>query len=145
MRFLGRPNSEAGYTLTEMLIVVAIIGLLAAVVTPAVVGQLGRARARAAVMQLETVATAIETYRSDVGGYPTNEAGLNALLEAPEGAQDWLGPYLRGRQTTKDPWGRALIYTYDERAGVFDLATLGADGRDGGEGVDQDQRISSGR
>jgi general secretion pathway protein G len=150
MRSLRRRQAESlkaalkagsgGYTLTEMLVVIGIICLIAAVLTPGVMGQLGRARARAAQLQLDTVATAVEQFRSDVGRYPTQQEGLNALVKEPEGAEGWTGPYLKDAKALKDPWGRAVTYSVDGDGQKFYVQSLGADGKPGGSGQDRDLR-----
>lgn len=136
-------TGEAGYTLTEMLIVIVIIGLIAAAVTPSIIGQLGGARARAARVQMETVAAALETFRADMGHYPFPGQGLAALASAPSDAPNWLGPYVRASDTLNDPWGKPLLYETDADGGNFTLTTLGADGKPAGDGAAQDIAISS--
>jgi general secretion pathway protein G len=121
-----------------MLVVIGIICLIAAVLTPSVMGQLGRARARAAQLQLDTVATAVEQFRSDVGRYPTQQEGLNVLIKEPDGVDGWTGPYLRDAKVLKDPWGRAVIYSVDGEGLHFYVQSLGADGKPGGSGQDRD-------
>jgi len=142
MRGVGRLNApqdpEAGYTLTEMLVVIGIIGLIAAVLTPALIGQMSRARAKAAQLQLETVASQLEMYMSDVGRYPTGEEGLAALVAPPPGADGWTGPYVRDAKALNDPWGRPLVYKTNGDARGFQVVTLGADGKAGGRGADRD-------
>jgi general secretion pathway protein G len=131
-----RTNDE-GYTLTEMLVVIGIIGLIAAALTPAMIGQMGRARAKAARLQVETVGAAVEMFRTDVGRYPTPEEGLNALVRAPGGTEGWTGPYVRDAKSIRDPWGRALAYRADDQD-AFTVASLGSDGKPGGEGTKAD-------
>lgn len=130
-------TDDEGYTLTEMLVVIAIIGLIAAVLTPALVGQLSRARVKAAALQLQMIQSALETYRSDVGRLPTTEEGLVVLVQEPENVEGWLGPYLRDPKASKDPWGRAFIYRAAGEDG-FELISLGADGKPGGRGAAAD-------
>ncbi len=137
-RHVSVLKSDAGYTLTEMLVVIAIIALIAAVLTPAVIGQLGRARAKTAQMQLETVAAGVETFRSDVGRYPTRQEGLQALLAEPAGVTGWTGPYLKGVRSMQDPWNHPIVYEVDDQGQTFDVKSLGADGREGGTGLDRD-------
>lgn len=133
--------TEAGYTLTEMLVVIVIIALIAAVLTPSLLGQLARARVKTAELQLEATATSLDLFKEDVGRYPTGAEGLNALVTAPDGAQGWLGPYLKSAKALNDPWGRPLVYTTGAD-GVATVTALGADGKAGGKGVDADLSTS---
>lgn len=130
-------HPEDGYTLTEMLVVLAIIGLLAAVLTPVVAGQLGRARAKAAKLHVETVATSLESFRADVGRYPTIAEGLKALVVQPPDTDGWLGPYLRNEKSLDDPWGHPLVYETPEGAEPV-VISRGSDGRPGGSGTAAD-------
>lgn len=132
-----RACDEAGYTLTEMLVVVAIIGLISAVVIPQVMGQMGKAQSRAAKLKAQTVAAAVELYSGDVGHFPTKEEGLIALVQQPGGLDSWTGPYLRTKDELLDPWGQPFVYTVGEGGG-FSVSTLGADKKPGGEGADRD-------
>jgi general secretion pathway protein G len=120
-----------------MLVVIGIIGLIAAVLTPAILGQMGRARAKAAQLQLETLAGAIENFHSDTGRYPTLSEGLKALVQEPAGVEGWTGPYARTKALV-DPWGRPVIYVPGADGRGFEVESLGADGRPGGSGVDRD-------
>ena len=140
MRHALRPRlkPDAGYTLTEMLVVIGIIGLIAAVLTPGIIGQLGRARAKAAQLQLDTLTADLEAYSSDVGHYPTQQEGLAALVTEPSSVQGWSGPYVRDKRMLNDPWGRPLVYTNDADKQAFVVKSLGADGKPGGSGVDRD-------
>lgn len=135
---MKRAGRDAGYTLTEMLVVIGIISLIAAVLTPGLIGQLSRARAKAAQLQLDTVASAVEVFRSDVGRYPTAAEGLAALVRSPPGVDGWTGPYLRDPKALNDPWSRPLIYQPAPDGRNFFVETLGTDGQPGGDGVDRD-------
>ncbi len=134
----ARSSGSAGYTLTEMLVVIGIIGLIAAVLTPGLLYQMGRARAKTAQLQLDTLAAGIEAFESDVHRYPTAEEGLNALVKEPAGAEGWTGPYVRDAKVLNDPWGRKVIYTADPERHAFTVKSLGADGKPGGSGADRD-------
>jgi len=134
----GELGGDAGYTLTEILVVMAIIGLIAAVLTPGLVGQLGRARSKTAQVQLETVAAAVESFRSDVGRYPSDSEGLNALVSQPGGVDGWTGPYVKGAKLLSDPWGHAIEYKQTEEGLAFVVTSLGADGRVDGQGQNKD-------
>ncbi len=133
-----RVSRDAGYTLTEMLVVLAIIALIAAVLTPGILGQLGRARAKSAQMQLETIAAAVETFRSDVSRYPTDAEGLNVLVSQPGGVDGWAGPYVKSVKLLQDPWGHAIAYKADPNGVAFTVTSLGRDGAAGGTGLDAD-------
>ena len=132
-----RRGERAGYTLTEMLVVVAIIGLISAVVIPQVMGQMGKAQSRAAKLKAQTVAAAVELYSGDVGHFPTKDEGLIALVERPGGLDSWTGPYLRTKDELLDPWGQPFVYSVGDGGG-FSVSTLGADKKPGGEGADRD-------
>jgi len=137
-KLAGHLGDDQGYTLTEMLVVLAIIGLLAAVLTPSVLGQLGRARAKTAQMQLETVAAAVETFRSDVGRYPSQGETLAALATDPGDADGWTGPYIKNPKVLTDPWGHTVAYTVDAAGQNFTVTSYGSDGTAGGVGLAKD-------
>ncbi len=130
-------NTDDGYTLTEMLIVILIISLIAAVLTPSLLGQLSRARAKTAALQIETTATSLSLFKDDMGRYPTAEEGLKALIANPGSIQGWLGPYLKSDKALNDPWGHPLTYAVDSDGSVT-VTCLGADDKPGGTGVDAD-------
>lgn len=132
-----RSGRDAGYTLTEMLVVIAIIGLIAAVLTPSLMGQLGRARAKSAQLQLESVAAAVEMFHADVGRYPTASEGLRALVDEPADAEGWTGPYLKSVKALKDPWTGDILYRAADD-GNFEVVSLGADRKIGGAGTKRD-------
>jgi general secretion pathway protein G len=133
-----RLSRDEGYTLTEMLVVMAIIGLLAVVLTPGIIGQLGRARSKTAQMQVDSVAASVEMFRSDVGRYPTSGEGLQGLVAEPAGAAGWTGPYLKNPQVLQDPWGHPVQYTVSPDGQSFTVTSLGRDGAPGGSGLDRD-------
>lgn len=129
--------STAGYTLTELLVVLVILGLLIALVAPRVMNQASNARTRAAEVQIESLMSALEYYRLDVGRYPASSTGLEALVSRPADAPNWAGPYLDRSQLPEDPWGRS--YQYELRPdGMPRVYTYGADARPGGEGENRD-------
>lgn len=122
-----------GFTLLELLVVMVIIGLLAAYVGPRYFSQLGKTERGTAKAQIEGLAKALDTYRLDAGHYPTNEQGLNALVIKPNEEQRWNGPYLQ-KEVPPDPWGRPYVYRTPGQLGDFDLLSYGKDGQAGGEG-----------
>jgi len=131
-------NWEEGYTLLELLVVLAIIALLVGFVAPKMMGYLGRAKADAAKVQLHNVATALDLYRLDVGSYPSESEGLRALLEKPGSAEHWSGPYLQKADGILDPWGQPFIYKQPGQHGEYDMLSYGADKQPGGDGDDAD-------
>ncbi len=122
-----------GFTLLELLVVVVIIGLLAAYVGPKYFSQVGKSEQAIAKSQIEAFSRALGTYRLDVGAFPTTEEGLTALVVKPEGAAKWNGPYL-DRAVPNDPWGRPYSYRSPGTHGDFDIVSLGKDGQAGGTG-----------
>ena len=134
-------DGEAGVTLIEMLVVLAILTFLALIVAPRVIGYLGQAKTDTARIEIDNISSALDLYRLDVGAYPDQDHGLDALVEAPADVEGWNGPYLRKVEAINDPWQRPYNYRIPGEHGEFDLFTLGADDAPGGE--DQDQDVGS--
>lgn len=130
-------NQQFGFTLLELLVVMVIIGLLAGYVGPKYFSQLGKSETKAAMAQVEALAKALDTYRLDIGHYPSTEQGLAALVRAPGNEAKWHGPYL-AKKLPADPWGRAYLYKYPGEHGDYDVWTLGNDGQAGGTDADTD-------
>ena len=125
-----RVRHDAGFTLLEILVVIAIIGLLIGLVAPAALRQLGGARVSVAKQSIERLSTVLDLYHLDAGSYPTSEQGLSALVKKPAGITQWNGPYLKGDDVPNDPWGRPFVYRQpSERAGrEYDLCSTGPNG-----------------
>jgi general secretion pathway protein G len=130
--------ADAGFTLLELLIVIAILGLLGVVGTVQVSGYLGRARVDTAKLQINQTELALDLFRIDLGRLPSTEEGLKALLDAPPDPGAWRGPYLKKADAVRDPWGRPFIYRRPGERGEYDLISYGADGKPGGTGEDLD-------
>lgn len=140
--FENRLASEKGFTLLEILVVIAIIGIIASFVGPSVFQNIGRSKQVAGQNQIVMLASALENYRVDVGRYPTSEQGLSALWikpTLPPIPSYWYGPYLLA-EPPKDPWGNEYQYRNpgQRNPSGYDLFSLGADGLVGGEGEDRD-------
>jgi general secretion pathway protein G len=129
---------DAGFTLLELLVVLGIIALLATIAGPQVLRYLGKARTDTARAQISAVATAIELYALDNSTYPSTQVGLGALMQQPQGAARWKGPYLRSADGLIDPWGRPYQYRFPGKNGQPEIFTLGRDNAPGGLGEDQD-------
>ena len=129
-------REQCGFTLLELLVVLAILGLLIGLVAPAALRQLESSKEKIAHQSIERIASVLDIYKLDVGTYPTTEQGLAALIERPSGITHWNGPYLKGANVPEDPWGRPFIYhNPSQRAGHdYDLYSLGRTGQPGGTG-----------
>ena len=123
-----------GFTLIELLLVLVILGILAAIVVPKFSGRTEQARQTAAVSQIATFGTALDAFEVDNGFYPKGKSGLQDLVQQPQNAQNWKGPYLKG-QVPVDPWGNAYIYECPGKFNPtsYDLMSMGPDGREGGD------------
>jgi len=135
---LGPCHRHAGFTLIELLVVLMILGLLAGLVGPRVLSQLGGAKSDTAQLQIAEFSSGLDLFFLEVGRFPTAEEGLLALVVEPPGAANWNGPYLKKNDIPQDPWGQEYRYLYPVEHGDFDLFSLGRDKVDGGEKEDAD-------
>jgi general secretion pathway protein G len=135
---MKRNRRQAGVTLIEMMVVVVIIALFAALVLPRMMGQADKARKTAARAQINAYLTALGSYKLDTGNYPTTEQGLQALRTKPENINGWQGPYT-DKEIDNDPWGHPYLYHFPgEHGDEPDLISYGADGQPGGDGINGD-------
>ena len=132
-----KTRQEGGFTLLELLVVMAILGMLAALVGPQVLNQLGGAKSKSAQIQIRDLEQALELYRLDVGRYPSSEDGLSALVARPEDIRGWNGSYLKKSEVPADPWGNEYVYRLLD-TGLYELVSYGSDGVPGGSGESQD-------
>jgi general secretion pathway protein G len=135
---LKSRRGEAGFTLLELLVVLAILGLLAAIVAPQVLRYLGTSRTQVAKVQIENISASLDHFQLDVGRYPTPEEGLEALVHQPANAPNWNGPYLKKDTALLDPWGQKYVYVIPGKHGEVDVYTLGSDHAEGGTGEAKD-------
>lgn len=122
----------------ELLVVLVILGLILAIATPQVIKYVGGAKSDTAQIQVDRLSGVLDLYRLEVGSYPSEEDGLDALMSQPADAESWNGPYLKKADSLIDPWKRPYLYRYPGEHGEFDLYSLGRDGQEGGEGEDRD-------
>jgi len=132
MRREQRNRREGGFTLIELLVVLVILGLLAGIVGPRVLGYIGGARTDSARLQIENFKSALDLYLINTGSYPATSEGLQALVARPPGSTGWAGPYLRAGALPADPWGSPYQYRAPGQHGAYDLWSLGADRAEGG-------------
>jgi general secretion pathway protein G len=133
----GLHRKERGFTLLELLVVIVIIGLLAGYVAPRYFSQVGRSEIQVTKAQIESIEKALDQYRLDMRRYPSAEEGLQALVNKPESAPAWSGPYLK-KAVPNDPWGRPYVYRTPGQKSEFELFSYGRDGKPGGTGDDAD-------
>ncbi|HEV7867609.1 MAG TPA: type II secretion system major pseudopilin GspG [Chthoniobacteraceae bacterium] len=130
-----RPTSSRhAFTLVEMLLVLVILAVLAAIVIPKFAGRSQQAKETAAQSQINSMELALDSFEVDNGFFPKGNDGLSALVEQPSGAQNWKGPYLK-KGIPADPWGNPYVYAYPGKnnAAGYDLSSMGPDGRSGGD------------
>jgi len=131
-------GKQGGFTLVELLVVLAILGLLMGLVGPQVLKRLGGAKTDTAALQIKDLEQSLELYKLDVGRYPPTDQGLQALVQPPAGVIGWNGPYLKKPQVPLDPWKNEFQYKYPGEHAEVDIYSLGQDGSAGGEGEDAD-------
>ena len=129
---------QRGMTLIEILVVLTLIGIVMGIVGGNFIGRGEKAKADAARVEIGQIGQALDLYKLEVGRYPTTQEGLQALVSAPAGAANWNGPYWKKSAVPKDPWGNDYKYAAPAAAAPYEITSLGADGKEGGEGVNKD-------
>ncbi|MFM9937320.1 MAG: type II secretion system major pseudopilin GspG [Novosphingobium sp.] len=132
------PGQRNGFTLLELLVVLAILGLLYAIVGPQVIKYLGSSKSESASVQVKNIDAALKLLRLDAGRYPTNEEGLQALVTQPQQMSDWRGPYLPNASGLTDPWQHPYRYASPGKHGEVDVYSFGSDDGEGGTGEAKD-------
>ncbi|HEY3132115.1 MAG TPA: type II secretion system major pseudopilin GspG [Acidobacteriota bacterium] len=133
-----RKRKDEGFSLIELIVVLVILGLLAAVVGPKVMSKLKGSRAQIAKVQISQFEESLDLFNFDVGRYPTTQEGLESLIQNSGNIANWSGPYLKKNAVPKDPWGHDYVYRAPGQHGEYDLYSLGADGQEGGDGENAD-------
>jgi len=133
-----KKRSDSGFTLTELLVVLVILGLLSALIAPQVIKYLTKAKSDTAGLQIKNIMSILDLYNIDTGRYPTENEGLKALIEKPADTEFWDGPYIQKQEMLLDPWRREYLYKFPGAHGPYDLYSLGADGAEGGKGENKD-------
>lgn len=138
MRRNRQNDGEAGYTLVEILVVLAIIAMIMGLVGPRVLSYLSDSKTKAASIQIKNLSAALDLYYLDTGKYPNEAEGLTSLIEKPQSGSAWNGPYLKTEVLPADPWGNPYLYRANSEDRSYEIVSLGADGREGGTGADAD-------
>jgi general secretion pathway protein G len=134
---------EQGFTLVEMLVVITIIGLIMGLIGPRVLNYLSESKVKAAKIQLQSFAGAIDLFYLDAGRYPSTAEGLTALVRQTPGSAAWNGPYLKGGSVPSDPWNHAYVYRSPGEHGPYDILSYGSDGQEGGSGLAADLSLEN--
>jgi len=129
---------QHGMTLIEILVVLTLIGIITGIVAGNFIGKGEKAKADAAKIEIGQISQALDLYKLEIGRYPTTQEGLQALIQAPAGVNNWNGPYWKKNTVPKDPWGNEYRYNSPAATAPYEITSLGADGKEGGEGVNKD-------
>lgn len=131
-------SGDAGLSLLELMVVLVIIGMIATIAVPQLIGYLDRAKVDTAKVQIRSLNSVVDLYRLDVGRFPTESEGLQSLVAKPAGVDTWRGPYLKSEASLTDPWGNPYAYEVMDGGAAVAITSLGADGVEGGDGLNAD-------
>jgi general secretion pathway protein G len=134
----GARRAVRGMTLIEILVVLVLLGIVMGIVAGNFIGQGEEAKRKAAAIEITQIGNTLDLYKLEIGRYPTSQEGLQALITAPSGVSNWNGPYWKKGTLPKDPWGNEYKYAAPGQSSPYDIVSLGADGKEGGEGVNKD-------
>ena len=129
---------HAGMTLIEILVVLVLIGIVLGIVGGNFIGKGEKAKADAAKIEIGQISQTLDLYKLELGRYPTTQEGLQALISAPAGVNNWNGPYWKRQSLPRDPWGNEYKYTSPAQSAAYEIVSLGADGKEGGDGPNKD-------
>jgi general secretion pathway protein G len=138
-----RQIAQQGFTLVEMLVVITIIGLIMGLIGPRVLNYLSESKVKAAKIQLQSFASALDLFYLDAGRFPSTAEGLTALVQRTPGVSAWNGPYLKGGNVPNDPWNNPYLYRAPGERGPYDIMSYGSDGQEGGSGVAADLSLEN--
>ena len=133
-----RTSHARGMTLIEILVVLVLIGVVMGIVGGNFIGQGESAKRKAAKIEIEQIGQTLDLFKLEIGRYPTTQEGLQALITAPAGLNNWNGPYWKKGTVPKDPWGNEYQFVSPGQHGAYDIISLGADGKEGGDGANKD-------
>src|SRR5436305_13467668 len=141
LHLIRRPalarTAQRGMTLIEILVVLTLIGIITGIVAGNFIGKGEKAKADAAKIEIGQIGQALDLYKLEIGRYPTTQEGLMALIQAPAGVNNWNGPYWKKSSIPKDPWGNEYKHSSPAASAPYDIVSLGADGKQGGDGVNR--------
>ena len=133
-----RMAADEGFSILELIVVLVVLSLIIGLAAPAIISQFGTAKSKTAGIEVNRLKTNVEMFRVDVGRFPTNDEGLQALLTAGDGVAGWNGPYVDRASSIIDPWGNEYVYTVSDDGDTIEVSSLGRDGAEGGDGEDAD-------